>query len=208
MSERDGERLAEAEPRFGSRLIWVVIGVGLIVVVLGVVFAGRFGSDPTVSASPLIGTPAPEVTVAAFNGEGVVNLVDYRGDIVVVNFWASWCLGCRQEHAALVAAADQYRELGVTFIGINYQDGAGQADAFLDELGRGDDYVYATDEGSRTAFEFGVLGLPETFFIDRDGTVVAKVSGPVSYELLTRTLDAILLGRAVDSITTGDVENR
>lgn len=208
VDERDGEPLAEAEPRRGGRLIWVVMGVGLAVVVLGVVFAGRFGSDPTVTASPLIGTPAPEVTVAAFDGEGVVDLADYRGDIVVVNFWASWCLGCRQEHAALVAAADQYRDLGVTFIGINYQDGAGPAGAFLDDLGRGDGYVYATDDGSRTAFEFGVLGLPETFFIDRDGTVVAKVSGPVSYELLSRTLDAILLGRGVDSVTTGDVENR
>ena len=79
---------------------------------------------------------------------------------------------------------------------------------FLEDLGRGDDYVYAIDEASRTAFEFGVLGLPETFFIDRDGTVVAKVSGPVSYELLSGTLDAILLGESVDSVTTGEVENR
>lgn len=198
----------ESGPGRGSRLIWVVIGAGLVVVVLGVVFAGRFGSDPTVTASPLIGSSAPEVTIASFDGEGVIDMSDYRGDIVVVNFWASWCLGCRQEHAALVAAADQYRDLGVTFIGINYQDGAGPAAAFLDDLGRGDSYVYATDEGSRTAFEFGVLGLPETFFVDRDGTVVAKVSGPVSYELLTKTLDAILLGQGVDSVTTGDVENR
>ena len=198
---------AAVEPPRGRRSIWLVMLGGVVVVVLGVVFAGRFGTDPTVTASPLIGTPAPEVAITAFDG-GVVDLADYRGDIVVLNFWASWCLGCRQEHAALVAASDQYRELGVTFVGVNYQDAAGPARAFLDDLGRGDDYVYGVDEGSRTAFEFGVLGLPETFFIDREGTVVAKVSGPLSFGLLTRTLDAILLGRSVDSVTTGDVENR
>ena len=188
--------------------MWVVMAVGLLVVGLGVVFAGRFGADPSVTASPLIGSPAPDVTMAAFEGDGEIDLADYRGDIVVVNFWASWCLGCRQEHAALVAAADQYRDLGVTFIGVNYQDASGPAAAFLDELGRGDGYLYGVDAASRVAFEFGVLGLPETFFIDRDGVVVAKVSGPVSYGLLSRTLDAVVLGEAVDSVTTGEVENR
>jgi len=68
--------------------------------------------------------------------------------------------------------------------------------------------VYAIDEGSSTAFDWGVLGLPETFFVDRDGVVVGKVSGPVSYALVTRTLDQIIIGEAVGDITTGDVENR
>ncbi len=206
--DRGDQQLDPDEPSRGSRLVWVVMAAGIAVVVLGLVFAGRFGSDPSITASPLIGSPAPEVVVAAFDGPGTVDLGGYRGDIVVVNFWASWCLGCRQEHAALIAASDQYRDLGVTFVGINYQDQPGPANAFLEDLGRGDDYVYAIDEASRTAFEFGVLGLPETFFIDRDGTVVAKVSGPASYELLSGTLDAILLGESVDSITTGEVENR
>ena len=188
--------------------MWAVMAVGVLVVALGVVFAGRFGTDPSVTASPLIGTPAPDIRIPAFEGTGAVDLADLRGDIVVVNFWASWCLGCRQEHAALVAAADRYRDLGVTFVGINYQDAPGPATAFLDDLGRGVDYVYAVDAASRAAFEFGVLGLPETFFIDRDGVVVAKVSGPISYPLLAQTLDAILVGQAVDSVTTGDVENR
>ena len=83
-----------------------------------------------------------------------------------------------------------------------------RTDAFLSELGRSPSTVYTVDEGSRTAFEWGVLGLPETFFVDRDGVVVGKVSGPLTYGLLSRTIDQIILGEAVGDITTGEVENR
>ena len=80
---------------------------------------------------------------------------------------------------------------------------------FLEELGRGDPYTYGVDEGSRVAVEFGVLGLPETFFIDREGIIRGKVSGPVSAALLSRTIEAIALGESIDPQTTTDeVENR
>ena len=67
---------------------------------------------------------------------------------------------------------------------------------------------YTVDGRSRTAFQWGVLGLPETFFVDREGVVVGKVSGPVSYELLSQTIDQIILGRSIGDIETGEVENR
>jgi cytochrome c biogenesis protein CcmG/thiol:disulfide interchange protein DsbE len=192
----------------GSRMVWVVIAGGLLFVVMAVIFAGRFGTDPGISSSPLIGQPAPNSEIALMDGSGVVSVDDFEGDVRVVNYWASWCLGCRTEHEALTQAASDYADLGVTFIAINYQDSPGNAEAFLDELGRSDVTVYTVDENSRTAFEWGVLGLPETFFVDRHGIVVGKVSGPVSYGLLSRTIDQIILGESVGDIETGDVENR
>jgi len=195
--------------RRGGLATWIAIAVGVGVVVVGIVFADRFGADPTITASPLIGQPVPAVTVAGFDGGEPIDFADLEGNIAVVNFWASWCLGCRQEHEALLAAAEDYSGFGVTFVGVNYQDSPGNARAFLDELGRGDGYLYGSDEDSRTAFEFGVLGLPETFFIDRGGIIVGKVSGPVSHALLAATLDRLILGEAINAeVTTGEVENR
>jgi len=189
-------------------MVWVVIAAGVAFIALGLVFAGRFGTDPGISSSPLIGNPAPTSPIALMESDGEVSMTDLTGDIVVVNFWASWCLGCRAEHDALLRAADNYAQFDTTFVAINYQDDAGRADAFLDELGRSEVTIYAIDQGSATAFEWGVLGLPETFFVDRDGIVVGKVSGPVSYGLLSRTIEQILLGEVIGDITTGEVENR
>lgn len=189
-------------------MVWVVIIGGLVFVALAIIFASRFGSDPSITASPLRGQSAPDAPIALMDGPGDVSVADYAGDIVVVNFWASWCLSCRTEHAALLEAASDYEAFDTTFIAVNYQDDPARAEAFLDELGRSDATVYTVDRGSTTAFEWGVLGLPETFFVDRAGIVVGKVSGPVSYGLLSATIDKIIIGDAITDITTGDVENR
>lgn len=198
----------QVTPERGSRMVWVVIAAGLVFVVIAVIFAGRFGTDPGISSSPLIGEQAPNSQIALMDGSGTIAVDDFPGDIRVVNYWASWCLGCRTEHGALTQAADDYADSGVTFIAINYQDSPSNAKGFLDELGTSPVTVYTVDEGSRTAFEWGVLGLPETFFVDRAGVVVGKVSGPVSYGLLSQTIDQIILGGAVGDIETGEVENR
>jgi cytochrome c biogenesis protein CcmG/thiol:disulfide interchange protein DsbE len=202
--------VADTDSPRGSRMVWLVIAAGIAFVALGLVFAGRFGSDPGISSSPLIGKPAPASPIALMELDDEISLADLSGDIVVVNFWASWCLGCRTEHEALVRAADDYAEFETTFVAVNYQDDERRAEAFLDELGRSAATIYAIDDGSATAFEWGVLGLPETFFVDRNGIVVGKVSGPVSYGLLSRTIDQILIGKAIGNmdITTGEVENR
>ena len=203
--------MSTAEPgqvRRGGAMFWVLMGAAIVVLVLGVALARRFGVDPSITASLLIGKPVPDVTVAYLEEEGAFSTSDLEDDIAVINFWASWCFGCRQEHPALLLGAEAYADLGVTFVGINYQDPrAGPAIEFLDEVRRGDETVYLRDEGSRTALEFGVLGLPETFFVDRTGTVVGKVSGPINAQLLTDTLNKILLGQTIGQVTTGEVEN-
>ena len=190
-------------------VFWGVVVAAAVVMVVGIIFTSRFNTDITLSPSPLIDEPVPAVEIRYLDSPEAFRLSDYRGDILVVNFWASWCLNCRVEHEALNAAAAGYADLGVSFVGVAYQDRDSASLRFLEELGRGDPYTYGVDEGSRVAVEFGVLGLPETFFIDREGIIRGKVSGPVSAALLSRTIEAIALGESIDPQTTTDeVENR
>jgi cytochrome c biogenesis protein CcmG, thiol:disulfide interchange protein DsbE len=183
--------------------VLVVLGA----VGVGAVFGSRLGTDPTLVDSPLIGQPAPAVTLPYLESNGALSLSELRGQIVVVNFWASWCVACRDEHPALIAAAEQYHNAGVVFVGIDYQDSQAAAVGFLDEMGRGgENYRYVTDPASRAALEFGVFGVPETFVLDRAGTIVAKITGPSTYPLLAGTLDAVLAGQRPESRTGGPVQ--
>ena len=192
----------------GGAAIWVAMAVGVVFMVLAVVFASRFGDDPGLVASPLIGVEAPDLVIPFLEEDGALDTGSLSGDVVVMNFWASWCFACRQEHAALAAAAEAYAPLGVSFIGVLYQDEASQGSSFLDELERSDQFQYVHDTDARVGLAYGVLGLPETFFIDRNGIIVGKVSGPLSYELLAATLDSVILGETIGVQKTGEVQNR
>lgn len=197
------------QDRRSGLLFWGVVVAGISVMVLGIIFAGRFNSDITLTASPLIDQPVSDVDIRYLDSGESFRISDFQDEIVVVNFWASWCFNCRVEHEALNQAAVGYEDLGVRFVGIAYKDDERASLDFLSELGRVDPYVYGVDQGSRVAVEFGVLGLPETFFVDRDGIIRGKVSGPVSAEFLNATIEAIALGEAIDAqTTTGEVENR
>ena len=106
---------------------------------------------------------------------------------------------------------DQMQLVGsaLGFLGILHQDNPSNGLDFLDELGRGDPYTYVVDAGSRLGLEFGVLGLPETFLVDRDGTIVGKISGPISNpQVLVNAIDDLILGREIGTIKVGEVENR
>lgn len=196
------ENTARPERRWGYRL--ALFSIVAFALTLGVVFGSRFGTDPRLVESPLIGKPSPDAVMPFLEQEGELALTDLRGRIVVLNFWASWCVGCRQEHDDLVATANAYRDEGVQFLGVVFQDESGDAIAFLDELGRG--YPNVVDVDSRLGVEFGVYGIPETFFIDPQGVVVAKISGESNVSTLSGILDDILAGRAPGSLETGPLQ--
>lgn len=202
------DTVAAHRSRRWRRIRWIAVAVVVVAIGVGAAFGSQLGKDPTLVDSPLIGRSAPAAVLPDLEGDGSVSLADLRGRIVVVNFWASWCVPCREEHPHLVSAANNYRDAEVTFVGVNYQDQRGSAIGFLDDLGRGDPsvYRYVTDPGSQLALELGVFGVPETFFIGRDGIVVAKITGAAKYGLLSTALDEILAGREPGTNTVGPVQ--
>lgn len=167
--------------------------MALVVVPLSafaLLLASSLGRDPRALPSELVGDPAPAFVLPNLEGGGMVDLDDLRGQVVVVNFWASWCLECRDEHPALDAAWDRYRERGVVFVGVLFEDTVQEGLAFADEFQT--DWPLVDDPGSATAIGYGVFGVPETFVIAPDGTVVAKRVGPVEYTWLTSQIEEAL----------------
>ncbi len=189
-------------------LRWVGYALALGAVALAVVLATRFGADPGLVDSPLIGREAPQFELAALDGSGRLGLADLRGEIVVVNFFASWCLECRLEHDDLVAVANIFGDRGVVFVQIAYQEEAAASLAYLEEFGTSPYTHYLGDPGSRTAIAYGVFGIPETFFIDEEGTVVGKIIGEADAFILGATIDAIRRGERPGQSVTGDTQQR
>jgi cytochrome c biogenesis protein CcmG, thiol:disulfide interchange protein DsbE len=147
--------------------------------------------DPNEIPSPLPGKDAPAFELAEMDGDGVVRLDDQRGKVVVLNFWASWCLQCRDEHADLSMAANLYRDRGVEFYGVLYNDKPENGRRWILEMG-GQSYASLLDPGSRTAVDYGLYGVPETFIIDQQGKVVHKKIGPTTVRELSSLIDPLL----------------
>ena len=184
-------------------------GVAAATVVLAVVLASRFGTDPGLVESPLIGRPAPTFELPPLSDDGSsVGLSELEGEIVVINFFASWCLECRNEHDDLVATADAFADRGVQFVQIGYQEDPKESLEYLLDAGMSDSTLYLADPGSRTAIAYGVFGIPETFFIDEEGTVVGKIIGEADALTLGATLDSILAGETPGQTITGDTQQR
>lgn len=156
------------------------------------VFGTGFGRDPSVVESALIDRPAPPLAGPGLEG-GQVDIDDYRGTVMLVNVWASWCEACRSEHPILVAVQDELGRDSLKIIGINMSDTREDALAFLDEMG-GSNYPSVVDPEARHAVEWGTFALPETYLVDRDGTIVQKAVGPVTAEWITENVVPLLGG--------------
>jgi cytochrome c biogenesis protein CcmG/thiol:disulfide interchange protein DsbE len=167
--------IPEAAPVRARLNPWVLAAGLAVVVPLLAVLVLNLGRDPHSIRSPMIGRPAPGFSLAPVGGGAPVSLESLRGRPVVINFWATWCVPCFEEHAALTAAARTFRE--AQYLGVVYEDDDRKTQAFLAE--RGSSYPSLMDAEGRTAIAYGVFGVPETFFIDASGRIVDKYVGPL-----------------------------
>lgn len=157
---------------------WLVFLPLAIFLTLAAIFLIQLlsGRDASVVPSALIGAQAPATNLPPVEGLDLPGLSSemLAGKVTLVNVWASWCVPCRQEHPILMRLATDDR---LQVVGLNYKDSPANARRFLAELGNPFDAVGRDDNG-RTAIDWGVYGVPETFLVGRDGTILYKHVGP------------------------------
>jgi len=145
---------------------------------------GMQRDDPNALPSTRVGSDVPVMTVNALANEPTFDAEALRAPgVKLVNFWASWCAPCRLEHPSLEALADD----GITLYGINYKDDPVKAVRFLNELGNPFTAIVADDTG-RTALDWGVYGVPETFVVNGQGQVTFRFAGPITADIMQHTI--------------------
>ncbi len=152
-----------------------------VFLVVGIFLAIGLTRNPREVPSPLIGKPVPEFSLPPVKGRTLgLSSADLKGEVSLVNVFASWCVACRAEHPLFM----ELKEKGVVPIhGLNYKDRPADAEQWLNELG--DPYTRTgADINGRVAIDWGVYGVPETFVIDRNGRIAHKVIGPLNPQLL------------------------
>ncbi|HEX9985036.1 MAG TPA: TlpA disulfide reductase family protein [Thermoanaerobaculia bacterium] len=166
----------------------LIVGALLGVTLVGLL-ALSLGRDPQTINSPLIGRSAPTFALREVGSGRTVDLAQFRGKPVVINFWATWCAPCWQEHPVLVANARRVQP-NVQFVGVVFQDAEDKIQGFLDA--RGSSYPTLIDEKGKTAIAYGVGGVPETYFLDASGRIVAKYNGPMTTDVLQEHLQKVM----------------
>ena len=165
--DADDDQRQTIEHMFCGR--WIRLGF-VIAILAGIAWLLAYGftRDSRYIQSPLVAKDAPSFTLALFDG-GTLALKDLRGKAVLVNFWASWCVPCRAEAGELESAWEKYKDRGVVFLGVNIQDKEEDARAFMKEFGI--TYLNGRDASGKIAVDYGVWGIPETFFVDAQGRI-------------------------------------
>jgi cytochrome c biogenesis protein CcmG/thiol:disulfide interchange protein DsbE len=173
--------------RWTTLLVWG--GVALLLAVLGWGLYKQAFSRPT--------GKAPDFTLYLFDGyeyqgQSEVTLAELQGKVVVINFWAEWCVECKREADILEATWRAYRDKGVVFLGVDWVDVEPEARKYLTRYNI--TYPNGPDLGSRIGHDYGLTGVPETFFIDKFGQVAQEYTtlGPLTEARLTSILDALL----------------
>jgi cytochrome c biogenesis protein CcmG/thiol:disulfide interchange protein DsbE len=154
-----------------------------------VTLALAFRRDPHDIRTGTIGKPAPAFTLMRLDGSGEVTLADLAGKVVVVNFFASWCLPCTQENPALVRVYERYRESDVVMLGVNLQESRENGLAYVRRMGMA--WPTLADPDGRVVLSYGVFGPPETFFIGRDGIIAGRHIGPIDEATLVQGIEEL-----------------
>ena len=162
----------------------LVIPLLIFVVIAGFLFVG-LSRDPRELPSPLIGKPAPAFALMQLQApDRKLSTADMKGQVWLLNVWASWCVSCRVEHPLLVQLAQSNV---VPVIGLNYKDKVPEGLAWLAQ--NGDPYkLSVVDADGRVGIDWGVYGVPETFVVDKNGVIRYKHIGPVTAEALQKTI--------------------
>ncbi len=174
-----------------ARLNPLVLAPPLILAgLVAIFFAGLGRENPNAPPTGRAGGPAPDFALTRLGPEPPFERATLTGPgIKLVNFWASWCAPCRAEHPNLQALADD----GFAIYGVNYKDDPEKALGFLKELGNPFAAIGA-DPNARAAFEWGVAGVPETFVVNGDGTILLRFAGPITRRSLESRLRPVLDG--------------
>jgi cytochrome c biogenesis protein CcmG/thiol:disulfide interchange protein DsbE len=166
------------------------MGIGMFLTVPALYFLARgFDFDPRDLPDAVVGQVAPGFTRPSLDGYEI-SLSDLKGGPVVINFWATWCQPCKAEHAHLISTANRFKPKGVAFLGVLYGDEADKATRYLKRAGSA--YPTLVDESQSIPIDYGVGGVPETFVVDKDGTIIKKFTGPVTEGELAIVLESLL----------------
>jgi cytochrome c biogenesis protein CcmG, thiol:disulfide interchange protein DsbE len=155
-------------PRWIQGLVFVLI-IGLILLFA---FGLRARGETQISSGP-----APDFAITSFEGQ-TLKLSELRGKVIVINIWASWCAPCRDEAPFLQKTWQQYKDRGVVFIGVDYVDSETAAKTYLKEFGI--TYFNGPDIGSEIYQRFRAKGVPETYFVGKDGNLASNALGPIA----------------------------
>jgi cytochrome c biogenesis protein CcmG/thiol:disulfide interchange protein DsbE len=175
-TETASEAVAAATVKPPARAVrlWQIVFVAVMVVFAGILAFRLWDTDTTQQRAS---GPAPNFTFTTFDGQ-TINTADLKGKGVVVNFWASWCDPCRDEAAFLQEAAEREKDKGIVFLGLDYLDQEPEAKAYLAQYGI--TYPSGPDIQSQAARQYGIKGVPETYFVSPQGEIVQAVIGPVT----------------------------
>lgn len=180
--EEEEQTLAPRKGGLSLSSIVLLIGVALTAAVFGLALARQNQTQPETGA-------APDFTITTFEGQEIT-LSDLRGQVVILNFWASWCGPCRIEAPDLQRVYERYKDRGVEMIGIAYVDTEAKSLAFIAEFGL--TYPNGPDLGTRISDRYNLQGVPETFVIDQNGDVAEFIYATTNERQLSEILDRLL----------------
>ena len=189
--------------RLSPRAVGAVT-VGLLIAgILSLLAFGLLNKESVTGRSGIarLQKPAPEFTLTLFDG-GQLTLSQYQGQPMVINFWASWCPPCRQEAPLLERTWRSYKQDGVLFVGVDMQDTEAEGMAYLQEY----DITYPNglDRDGKISVEYGVIGLPVTFFVNSDGIVERRWVGAIKESRLLTWVDEMVAGIAPSGESEGE----
>ncbi len=180
--------------RTGPLVVFGLIALVIVGLLVLLALAVRLRGSP-----PLASGTAPDFTLTTFEGE-TYTLSQLKGKPVVINFWASWCIPCRDEAPVLQRAWENYRERGLVILGVDYVDTEADAKKFIAEFGQ--TYPNGPDIGTRISQAYRISGVPETYFIDREGRLLQGIDeagrvkgnwiGPLPEDVLIARIEELL----------------